>query len=257
MNRHILPAGPFTRVASLVPSLTETVCGLDAGERLVARTIYCVEPRDELAAVPACGGTKNPDLGRILELQPDLVLACAEENKPEHLEALAAAGIAVHTVMPTGPADVAELLEDYGRLLDARAAVSRAQADLTAARREAKRIRGTRSRPAVTLIWKDPWMGVGGGNHIDGMMTELGLVNLLGERTGYPTVTLPELVDLKPEVLLLPDEPWRFTEADATELASAGLRAETFRFDGKDLSWYGTWTAGGLRRMAARLASVL
>jgi len=41
-----VPIGPYHRVVSLVPSLTETVCGLGQRERLIGRTIYCCEPRD-------------------------------------------------------------------------------------------------------------------------------------------------------------------------------------------------------------------
>jgi ABC-type Fe3+-hydroxamate transport system substrate-binding protein len=240
-----LPTGPFARIASLVPSLTETVCSLGAADRLVSRTIYCAEPRAGLAAVPGCGGTKNPDLERILSLAPDLVLACAEENKPEHLDALEAAGVTVHTVMPRSLDDVAGLLTAYGAMLDVDA--SPALAELAAARSE---VIGLPARRAVALIWKDPWMAVGGGNHIDGMMGALGLVNLLGDREGYPVVTRDELACLAPEALLLPDEPWRFTAEDAADLAGI---APGLCCDGQDLSWYGTWTAGGLRRLAGRL----
>lgn len=242
-----LPDGPCVRVASLVPSLTETVCRLGAGDRLVTRTIYCVEPRGDLAAVPACGGTKNPDLERILALAPDLVLACAEENKPEHLEALENAGVAVHTVMPRSLDDVAGLLRDYGALLgvDAKSAL----AELAAARAAVPELP---RRRVVTLIWKDPWMAVGGGNHIDGMMTALGLINVIGHRDGYPRVTLDELARLEPALLLLPSEPWNFTRADVDELSNL---APALCCDGRDLSWYGTWTAGGLGRMAALLAN--
>ncbi len=237
------------RVASLVPSLTHTVCALGAGDRLVARTIYCVEPWVELVDVPACGGTKNPDLERILALDPDLVLACTEENKPEHLAALREAGVTVHEVMPCGLDDVVTLLTDYGRLLGVD--VGAALDDLAAARRALPK---PPPRRAVTLIWKDPWMAVGGGNHIDGMMAALGLENVCGNREGYPVVTPAELAELRPDVVLLPDEPWRFTVEDVGDLAAANVPGTAFRFDGKDLSWYGAWTAGGLARLARILA---
>lgn len=237
----------YRRIVSLVPSLTQTVCALGAGDRLVARTIYCVEPRDELAAVPACGGTKNPDVARILALQPDLALCCDEENKPEHRHALASAGVTVHTVMPRSLADVDALLRDYGVLLGAGAAAEAARAELAAARRAcAGALRGR----AAVLIWKNPWMAVGGGNHIDGMLQELGLANALADRPGYPVVTLDELRVLDLDLLLLPDEPWRFTATDAAELVAGGVAPVAPCLDGKDLSWYGAWTAGGLRRLA-------
>jgi len=244
---------PHQRIVSLVPSLTETVCRLGACRRLVARTVYCVEPRGAILRVPACGGTKNPDLQRILALTPDLALCCEEENKPEHRATLAQSGVAVHTVMPRSLDDVDGLLADYGDLLGAAAAADRARADLADARREVAEADPGRGRRALTLIWKNPWMAVGGGNHIDAMMRELGLVNAVADRPGYPELELDELATLGLDLILLPDEPWRFGDKDAAELLAAGAAPAAFCCDGKDLSWYGTWTAGGLRRMAAVL----
>ena len=244
---------PHRRIVSLVPSLTETVCRLGACDRLVARTVYCVEPRGAVVRVPACGGTKNPDLERILGLAPDLALCCEEENKPEHREALARAGVTVHTVMPRTVDDVDALLADYGVLLDAAASAARARIDLAEAREELVARTPGAGRRTVVLIWKNPWMAVGGGNHIDGMMRELGLVNALGDRPGYPEVGLEELAGLGLDLILLPDEPWRFGGKDTAELVAAGAAPAAPCFDGKDLSWYGTWTAGGLRRMGALL----
>lgn len=240
------------RVASLVPSLTQTVCALGAGAQLVARTIYCVEPKAELAAVPACGGTKNPDLERILALKPDLALCCDEENKPEHRHALARAGVTVHTVMPRSLDDVAALLRDYGGLLGVAEEAERACAELAAARQEVRALLAGRTpRRAAALIWKKPWMAVGGGCHMDGMMRELGLINVLGERPGYPAVSLDELAALDLDLVLLPDEPWRFGQRDAADLVAARIAPTALCCDGKDLGWYGAWTARGLRAMAA------
>ncbi|MCP4573534.1 MAG: ABC transporter substrate-binding protein [bacterium] len=237
------------RIASLVPSLTHTVCALGARDRLVARTIYCVEPRSELGGVPACGGTKNPDLPAIFSLEPDLALACTEENKPEHLAALRDAGVMVHEVMPRSLDDVARLLADYGELLgvDARPLLD----DLAAARRE---LTAPPRRRAAALIWKEPWMAAGGENYLDGMMAELNLENVFRDRAGYPETDLGELADLAPEVVLLPDEPWCFRDADARLLAEAGILGQALLSDGKDLCWYGAWAPGGLRRLAALLA---
>ena len=240
------------RIASLVPSLTQTVCALGAGGQLVARTIYCVEPKAELAAVPACGGTKNPDLERILALKPDLALCCDEENKPEHRHALAGAGVTVHTVMPRSLDDVAALLRDYGGLLGADEAAERACAELAAARHDVRvLLAGLPPRRVAALIWKDPWMAVGGGCHMDGMMRELGLINVLGERPGYPAVSLDELAALDLDLVLLPNEPWRFGQRDGADLVAAGVAPAALCCDGKDLGWYGAWTARGLRAMAA------
>ena len=73
------------RIASLVPSMTESVCVLGARDRLVAVTRYCVEPEAELRDVPRVGGTKNPKLEKIAALDPDLVVVNTEENRLEDI----------------------------------------------------------------------------------------------------------------------------------------------------------------------------
>src|SRR3712207_2792659 len=83
---------PARRVVSLVPSLTEAVAATAPGS-LVGATDWCTHP--ENLGVPRVGGTKWPDVDRVLDLRPDLVLANAEENRAEDLAALRTAGVQV------------------------------------------------------------------------------------------------------------------------------------------------------------------
>ena len=71
------------RVVSLVPSLTEAVAVTPPG-LLVGVTDWCSHPAG-LDAVRV-KGTKNPDVARIIELAPDLVIANEEENRPADLD---------------------------------------------------------------------------------------------------------------------------------------------------------------------------
>ncbi len=253
-----IPPGPYGRVVSLVPSLTETLFGLGAQDRLVGRTIYCIEPKGRLTGVLSCGGTKNPELDTIRSLAPDLVLACVEENKPEHLAELEDGGIPVFAVMPRTLDDVSTLLRQFGVLLDAQIVAGRAMADLTAARLHAGEFRQSMDRPlrAATLIWKKPWMVAGNGNHIDAVMREIGLVNTMGHREGYFEVTLDDLVAQNLDLVLLPDEPFPFTHHASWSMAAAEVvptRRRALVLDGKLLSWYGSRTARSLRALVKML----
>src|SRR5690349_22031057 len=67
---------PPSRVVSLVPSLTEAIAATDV-ELLAGATDWCTHPAD--LDVPRVGGTKWPDVARVLDLRPDLVIANAEE----------------------------------------------------------------------------------------------------------------------------------------------------------------------------------
>ena len=232
--------------------------GLGAQERLVGRTIYCIEPKGRLSGILSCGGTKNPELDTIRSLSPDLVLACVEENKPEHLAELEEGGIPVFAVMPRTLDDVSTLLRQYGALLDAQIVAGRTMADLTAARLAAGEFRQSLARPlrAATLVWKKPWMAAGSGNHIDAIMQEIGLVNAMGDREGYFEVDLDDLASRRLDLVLLPDEPFPFTHHASWSMAAAEIvptRRQALVLDGKLLSWYGTRTARSLRALVKLL----
>ncbi|MCK9995124.1 MAG: ABC transporter substrate-binding protein [Candidatus Krumholzibacteria bacterium] len=254
--------GPYGRVVSLVPSLTESIFGLGAQARLVGRTTYCIEPKGRLTGILACGGTKNPELDTIFSLAPDLVLACVEENKPEHIIELEEGGVPVFAVMPRSLDDVSTLLRQYGVLLDAQIVAGRTMADLTAARLHAGEFRASLARPprAATLIWKKPWMVAGGGNHIDAVMREVGLVNTMGDREGYYEVELDDLVAKNLDLVLLPDEPFPFTHHASWSMAAGGVvptRKRALLMDGKLLSWYGTRTARSLRALVKMMSGAV
>src|SRR3954471_1372867 len=93
------------RVVSLVPSLTEAIAATDVA-LLVGATDWCTHPAG--LDVPRVGGTKWPDLDRVRDLAPDLVVANAEENRDEDVDALRAAGIPVWV---TAPATVDQALD--------------------------------------------------------------------------------------------------------------------------------------------------
>ncbi|HYF63600.1 MAG TPA: helical backbone metal receptor, partial [Herpetosiphonaceae bacterium] len=73
LGRQLSLPGPPERIVSLVPSLTEYLFFLGAGERVVGVTDFCVAPAAGTAK-PQLRGTKNPDVAAIVALRPDLVL---------------------------------------------------------------------------------------------------------------------------------------------------------------------------------------
>ena len=108
---------PPRRVVSLCPSITETLVAIGGLKRLAAATRYCVRPKGMLWRLPRIGGTKDPDIARILDLKPDLVLANEEENRLEDVRALEAAGIAVDVTFPKTVSEVPGAIRRWGELL--------------------------------------------------------------------------------------------------------------------------------------------
>jgi len=89
------PRRTAKRIVSLVPSLTESLFCLGLGDRIVGITDWCIHPSDRVSGLPRVGGTKNPSVRQILELEPDLVIANREENRKQTVVALRAAGVDV------------------------------------------------------------------------------------------------------------------------------------------------------------------
>ena len=216
------------RVVSLVPSLTESVA-LSAPGLLVGATDWCTHPVGLEAA--RIGGTKNPRVADIADLQPDVVLANEEENRAPDLDALRALGVPVWV---TAPETVAAALVSLDRMLGIACALPRPAWLDEAAAVWASSYDGRRQR-AVVPIWRRPWMFLGRDTFAGDLLRLLGVDNVLsGHAERYPRVepeTLPSY-----DLVVLPDEPYAFSPSDGPE---AFTGRQTRCVSGRHLTWYG------------------
>jgi ABC-type Fe3+-hydroxamate transport system substrate-binding protein len=226
--------GSGVRVVSLVPSATETLRAWDVDP--VACTSFC-----EQVDLPTVGGTKNPDVAAVVDLGPDLVVLDEEENRREDHDALVAAGVPVHVLSIRSVADLDAQLPTL--------------ADRVGARWEpigdGPSTSGPRRR-VVVPIWRRPWMVLGPDTYGASLLELLGFDVVPSDLGRYPTVDLEQLGDLSADVVLVPSEPYAFTDAHLEDLAGLG---PAIRVDGQDLLWWGARTRGALDRLAAHLAS--
>ena len=241
------------RIVSLIPSITEILFTLGVGEAVAGCTIFCTEPRDGVAGKTKVGGEKNPKLELIRELGADLVIANIEENVREHIETLRAWGIAVYVTYPRTVADGIALVAELGALTGAEDEGRRIAQDLE--RRLARvRTRGQGHAPARVFcpIWRRPYMTINGDTYIDDMLTLCGGANIFaGLPKRYPEVTLEAVAGARPEVVLLPDEPYRFRQVHVKDFSAypempAVRDGRIHLMDGKLLSWYGPRIARAL-----------
>jgi len=245
---------PPRRVVSLIPSITEILFAIGAGDRLVGCTIYCTEPPEGVVTKTRVGGEKNPKLELIRDLGADLVIANVEENVREHVETLRAWGIPVHVTYPRTVADGIRLVGELGELLDAGPRAREMEADLRA-RYEAVRAAaaGRAPRRVFCPIWRRPYMTVNGDTYIHDMLAVTGGLNVFAaEPKRYPEVTLEQVAATGAEVILLPDEPYRFRAVHRDDFTPyPGLPAvrdgRIHLVDGKLLAWYGPRIAEALR----------
>ena len=224
------------KVVSLVPSVTETLAawGIDP----VACTRFCERP--DLVHV---GGTKNPDLDAIVALAPDVVVLDRHENRREDADALTAAGVRI-VVLDVHSLD--GLVDELGTLADG-VGTTRRELPLP----DLPPLDGQVFVP----IWRRPWMTIGAATYGSSLLAALGLGNVFADaESDYPVVALDEATARRPDAVLVPSEPYEFSDAHLAELRRV---APTVRVDGQDLFWWGARTPHALVRLHSRLAGVL
>lgn len=226
----------YVRIISLVPSLTELLFDLGFEDKIIGRTRFCIHPENKIKAVPICGGTKNPNIEKILSLNPDLIIANKEENRKQDIEAL--------------ENEVEVLVSDIGSIQEGIEFIQLLGEKLEAAtssNRLVNKIQETfDKRPSIApintayFIWKDPWMTIGNDTYIHDVMSHYGLQNVFEKETRYPTTTIEELIELSPELVLLSSEPFPFKEKHIKELQHHLPKSRIILVDGEWFSWYGS-----------------
>lgn len=161
-GRELVLPGPAERIVSLAPHVTELLFAAGAGEKVVGVVAYSDYP-PAARALPQVGGYTQLDLEAVVALQPDLVVAWSSGNRNANLDKLLALGIPVFLNEPRRLDDVADSLEDMGRLAGTEPA-ARDAAERFRSRRAALAAR-YRERPPVRMfyqIWDKPLMTING-----------------------------------------------------------------------------------------------
>ena len=276
------------RVVSLVPSMTESLCELGLGHTLVGVTDYCTSPAEALKDLPRIGGPKDARIEDILALKPDFVLANQEENTPQIVAGLAAAGIFTWlTFSRTVDESVADLwdLAEIFRYEPAVLGLKTLQMALDWLRSsEVDRPRFRYFCP----IWQGTdedgtpwWMTFNDATYPGDLLKLLGGDNIFAERrrrypleadlgrgqeepaglrdTRYPRVLAADIISGQPDIILLPDEPDQFDEERVQNLrtlleATKAVRQDRLvRLDGSLLFWNGIRLAKAISELPTAL----
>lgn len=271
LGRTIRLDQPAMRIVSLVPSETLSVIELANIDRLVGRTDFC----EDVDQVPSIGGTKGFDVDAVLSLEPDLVLANKEENGEPRVRELIERGLNVHVSFPCSIQQSTDYLRSLAMLLGVSSSSPMLRfAELAGTPVELPE--GSSPLKVFVPIWKEPWMTFDGRVFASDVLEVSGAHNVFSDRprryplaadlgkrrawdaakvgdrdTRYPRIELAEVVERAPDVVLLPDEPYRFSDEDRKPFEELLPEAQVHLIPGKDLFWYGTQTVRSLDRMRA------
>ena len=194
-----LAASP-QRIVSLLPSLTETVCELEACQRLVGVDRYSNYPA-RVRTLPKVGGGLDPNIEAIVALKPDLVLMSVASRASDRLEAL---GLKVVAMETKSHADVKRVLEKMGALLgvgDAQRVWRVIDASVSAAAQSlSSRAKNTRVYFEVS---RGPY-AAGQASFIGETLERLGVKNVVPASLGpFPRLNPEYVVRANPDLIMV------------------------------------------------------
>jgi ABC-type Fe3+-hydroxamate transport system substrate-binding protein len=199
---------PARRIASLLPSFTEILFAIGAGDRIVGRTAWCDYP-PAARAIPNLGDGIPPNVEAVADRQPDLVVLYHAGPNTAASEQLERLGITT-------------VLFDMNRLEDLSAAARRLGI-LTARQAAAESLAGTLQRLAsdsaasspathslAYIVWDNPPIVIGAGSYLDRLAT------LAGARNVFHDVATPS-AQVSIETIAARDPDFLAVLTDSTE----------------------------------------
>ncbi len=235
-SSHSLPHPP-KRIVSLVPSQTALLHTLGLETETIGITKFCIHPETWRKTKTIVGGTKNIQLEKVMALQPDLIIANKEENTREQVEALAT-HFPVWVTDVNNLTDAYRMMEDIGNLThkteSANHCIQSISKAFEALQMDLPKI------PACYIIWKDPYMTVGGDTFISDMMEKAGWQNVCSHLSRYPCIEVEQIRESRCEWVLLSSEPYPFKEKHIQALSAQLPECKIRLVDGEMFSWYGS-----------------
>ena len=226
------------RIVSLVPSITETLFDLGlTTDEIVGRTKFCIHPKDYVDKIEIIGGTKNLNIDKIKSLKPDFIIANKEENIKEQVEELMKDFKVLVTNVETLE-DNYYLIKQFGHLFgkEEKAQFFNLKTyEAFDSKKSEKRLK------VAYLIWKNPYMTIGGDTFISRILEELGFENLFNNQKRYPEIQLEDLKSA--DLIFLSSEPFPFKEKHIAEIQEVCKNQKIKIVDGEAFSWYGTHIA--------------
>lgn len=196
-------AQPPQRIVSLLPSLTETVCALQACDRLVGVDTFSNWPAS-VQSLPHLGGLEDANVEAIVALKPDLVLLAKSARVTPRLEAL---GLRVMALEPKSMKDVERVLGKLGQALgrEAQAQALWRQLDTGVDRVAATLPAGARGKRVYFEVNNGPY-AAGEASFIGETLLRLGAKNIVPAALGpFPKLNPEFVVRADPQLIMVGD----------------------------------------------------
>jgi ABC-type Fe3+-hydroxamate transport system substrate-binding protein len=230
-----IPSGGFKRIVSLVPSQTELLFYLGAGNYIIGVTKFCIHPNEAKELAKIIGGTKTIHFDRIEALQPDLIIANKEENTQEIIETLGSN----YNLWCTDIISVEDALSAIHDLALLVSEIEKGAELVQKIKLTIPQVIPFEKPKVAYLIWNDPIMVAAIGTFINSILEAGGFTNVFQSLVRYPEISIDELKTANPDFVFLSSEPYPFKEKHIAELQTYLPEAKIILVDGELFSWYG------------------
>ena len=237
------------RIVSLVPSTTKSLVQLGFRDQIAGITLYCIEPPDLYRSAAVVGGTKDPDIQKIVELNPTVLFANYEENTKEAIEQ-------IQKLLPKTKLALSEPRE----ILDSLAEIelitkhlgNTPESDLFCEQwqKESAAVSAEKNLElALYFIWREPYFVAGPDTYISSVLSLAGFANQSKELR-YPEVDWDAIP--KGCHLFFTSEPYAFKKRHLYQVWNEIEQTKDCSFylaDGRDFSWHGCHALETLKKI--------
>lgn len=208
LDRQVTVEAVPQRIISLLPSNTEILFAVGAGDQVVGVTSYCTYPPQATTREQVGGITnKSLSLESIVALEPDLVLASGSQD--EIIPLLEQSGLVVMALKPATLDDIYANIDLVGRvtghLEQATALTADMRRRVEAVRAKVAAIPDSRQPAVFYEVWDDPLMTAGPNTFIGQMVDIAGGHSIFADiKEDWPQVSAEVIVERNPEVIIGP-----------------------------------------------------
>lgn len=208
---------PVNKIISLSNMATEIICALDGSDRLIGRANSTFPKSIENVEIVG-ENSRSPDLERIVELDPDLLIADGMLSD-EYRKEIEDAGIPVIIEKFTDPSRALNVTESIGRIMGQENKAS----EIIAFVKKYEEIIDKRiatvnaeNEPAVFVEWNSPYRAASSGSGYNKYIERAGGSNIVKNASvQYPTVDSEWLIQQDPSVIIkLLSSTQEYTEED-------------------------------------------
>lgn len=194
---------PASRIVALAPHIVENVYSAGAGENLVGAVAYSNYP-DQAQSLPLVGGYASTNLEKIVELNPDLIIAWQSGNKTKNIDQMKQLGFTVYVDQPHSLEDVAKSLRDIGTLSGHSQAAEAAAVQYLKQLQDIRQQNKHKSSVSVFYqVWNDPLQTINGQHIISNAMSLCGGQNVYAdEATIAPVINIESILQRDPLAII-------------------------------------------------------